>query len=103
MTKAHDENLNLHAEASIYATAAILEVEPEAPPVAPAAASAEQRVFAESSAPSTGLFQLSEEQTRLLEQAIAQAASAVQAQAEAEAALEQEAEDGEDDGEEGRV
>lgn len=43
---------------------------------------------------------LSEEQTRLLEQAIAQAASAAQAQAEAEAALEEEDEDEDSEGDE---
>ena len=52
----------------------------------------------DSAPPPLSLSWLSEEQTRLLEQAIAQAASAAQAQAEAEAALEEE--DGEefDDG-----
>ncbi|KAG9309319.1 hypothetical protein JVU11DRAFT_10807 [Chiua virens] len=42
------------------------------------------------SAPQLSLYGLSEEQTKLLEQAIANAASAAQAQAEAEAALEEE-------------
>jgi hypothetical protein len=45
--------------------------------------------------PSLSMYGLSDEQTRLLEVAIANAASAAQAQAEAEAALEEE-EDGED-------
>lgn len=49
-------------------------------------------------APQLSLYGLSEEQTKLLEQAIANAASAAQAQAEAEAALEEE--DDEDDEEE---
>ncbi|KZT66180.1 hypothetical protein DAEQUDRAFT_477052 [Daedalea quercina L-15889] len=44
-----------------------------------------------------GVLSLSEEQTRLLEQAIAQAALAAQAQAEAEAALEEEDEDTDED------
>ncbi|KAG2101357.1 uncharacterized protein F5147DRAFT_581566 [Suillus discolor] len=57
------------------------------------------------SAPPLSLYGLSEEQARLLEQAIANAASAAQAQAEAEAALEEQEEDyeedcDEDDGEE---
>ncbi|KAI0744729.1 hypothetical protein C8Q76DRAFT_700876 [Earliella scabrosa] len=47
--------------------------------------------------PSLSLSWLSEEQTRLLEQAIAQAASAAQAQAEAEAALEEEGEEFDED------
>ncbi|KAG8214202.1 hypothetical protein J3R82DRAFT_10994 [Butyriboletus roseoflavus] len=47
------------------------------------------------SAPQLSLYGLSEEQTKLLEQAIANAASAAQAQAEAEAALEEEDEDDE--------
>lgn len=56
-------------------------------------------------APPLSLYGLSEEQARLLEQAIANAASAAQAQAEAEAALEEQEEDyeedcDEDDGEE---
>ncbi|KAI0351615.1 hypothetical protein OH77DRAFT_915994 [Trametes cingulata] len=46
-----------------------------------------------SSTPPLSLSWLSEEQTKLLEQAIAQAASAAQAQAEAEAALEEEEDD----------
>ena len=50
----------------------------------------------------TPLPWLSEEQTKLLEQAIAQAASAAQAQAEAEAALEEE-EDADDDDEDFEV
>lgn len=45
------------------------------------------------SAPQLSLYGLSEEQTKLLEQAIANAASAAQAQAEAEAALEEEDEE----------
>jgi hypothetical protein len=48
-------------------------------------------------APQLSLYGLSEEQTKLLEQAIANAASAAQAQAEAEAALEEDDEDDEDD------
>ncbi|KAH9950214.1 hypothetical protein B0H21DRAFT_561601 [Amylocystis lapponica] len=48
---------------------------------------------------SLSLSWLSEDQTRLLEQAITQAASAAQAQAEAEAALEEEGDEDEDDGE----
>ena len=48
-------------------------------------------------APQLSLYGLSDEQTRLLEQAIANAASAAQAQAEAEAALEEEDEDDEED------
>lgn len=48
------------------------------------------------SAPPLSLYGLSEEQARLLEQAIANAASAAQAQAEAEAALEEQEEDYED-------
>ncbi|KAF9527340.1 hypothetical protein CPB83DRAFT_728263, partial [Crepidotus variabilis] len=46
---------------------------------------------------SLSMYGLSDEQTKLLEVAIANAASAAQAQAEAEAALEEEAEDGEGD------
>ena len=53
-----------------------------------------------SAPPPLSLSWLSEEQTRLLEQAIAQAASAAQAQAEAEAALEEEGEEFEEDAEE---
>ena len=49
------------------------------------------------SAPQLSLYGLSEEQTTLLEQAIANAASAAQAQAEAEAALEEEDEEDEED------
>jgi hypothetical protein len=49
------------------------------------------------SAPPLSLYGLSEEQARLLEQAIANAASAAQAQAEAEAALEEQEEDYEED------
>ncbi|OAX36525.1 hypothetical protein K503DRAFT_647253, partial [Rhizopogon vinicolor AM-OR11-026] len=49
------------------------------------------------SPPPLSLYGLSEEQARLLEQAIANAASAAQAQAEAEAALEEEDEDYEED------
>jgi hypothetical protein len=45
------------------------------------------------STPPLSLYGLSEEQARLLEQAIANAASAAQAQAEAEAALEEQEED----------
>ena len=48
-------------------------------------------------APQLSLYGLSEEQTKLLEQAIANAASAAQAQAEAEAALEEEDEEDEED------
>lgn len=48
-------------------------------------------------APQLSLYGLSEEQTKLLEQAIANAASAAQAQAEAEAALEEEDDDDEED------
>ncbi|KAH7920623.1 hypothetical protein BV22DRAFT_1039626 [Leucogyrophana mollusca] len=55
---------------------------------------------ATSSAPMLSLYGLSEEQARLLEQAIANAASAAQAQAEAEAAMEEE-EEGYDEDEEG--
>lgn len=51
-------------------------------------------------APQLSLYGLSEEQAKLLEQAIANAASAAQAQAEAEAALEEEDEDVDDDDEE---
>ncbi|KAI0651285.1 hypothetical protein C8Q79DRAFT_1059657 [Trametes meyenii] len=50
-----------------------------------------------STPPPLSLSWLSEEQTRLLEQAIAQAASAAQAQAEAEAALEEEDEEFDED------
>ncbi|THH01103.1 hypothetical protein EW026_g1544 [Hermanssonia centrifuga] len=50
-----------------------------------------------SSAGTISLSWLSEEQTKLLEQAIAQAASAAQAQAEAEAALEEEDDDFDDE------
>ncbi|KAH7905964.1 hypothetical protein BJ138DRAFT_1163725 [Hygrophoropsis aurantiaca] len=50
--------------------------------------------------PSLSLYGLSDEQAKLLEQAIANAASAAQAQAEAEAAMEEE-EEGYDDDEEG--
>ena len=50
-------------------------------------------------APQLSLYGLSEEQTKLLEQAIANAASAAQAQAEAEAALEEDDEEDDDDGE----
>ena len=57
---------------------------------------------AASSDNSLPLSWLTEEQTRLLEQAIAQAASAAQAQAEAEAALEEE-EDDEDLGDDDEV
>ncbi|OJA10339.1 hypothetical protein AZE42_07346 [Rhizopogon vesiculosus] len=49
------------------------------------------------SPPPLSLYGLSEEQARLLEQAIANAASAAQAQAEAEAALEEQDEDYEED------
>ncbi|KAI0370859.1 hypothetical protein BV20DRAFT_979212 [Pilatotrama ljubarskyi] len=52
-----------------------------------------------SSPPPLSLSWLSEEQTKLLEQAIAQAASAAQAQAEAEAALEEEEDEDFDDDE----
>lgn len=48
-------------------------------------------------APQLSLYGLSEEQTKLLEQAIANAASAAQAQAEAEAALEEEDDEDDDD------
>ncbi|KAF9232664.1 hypothetical protein BU15DRAFT_80968 [Melanogaster broomeanus] len=51
-------------------------------------------------APQLSLYGLSEEQTKLLEQAIANAASAAQAQAEAEAAMEEEEDDDDDDDEE---
>ena len=51
--------------------------------------------------PPLSLSWLSEEQTRLLEQAIAQASSAAQAQAEAEAALEEEGEEYDDEEGEG--
>ncbi|KAF9227057.1 hypothetical protein BS17DRAFT_774866 [Gyrodon lividus] len=50
-------------------------------------------------APQLSLYGLSEEQTKLLEQAIANAASAAQAQAEAEAAIEEEDEGDDDDDE----
>jgi len=50
--------------------------------------------------PSLSVYGLSDEQTKMLEQAIANAASAAQAQAEAEAALEEEEEDGYDQDEE---
>ncbi|EGO25947.1 hypothetical protein SERLADRAFT_466805 [Serpula lacrymans var. lacrymans S7.9] len=50
--------------------------------------------------PALSLYGLSEEQTKLLEQAIANAASAAQAQAEAEAAMEEEEDDYEEDEEE---
>ncbi|KAG6873453.1 hypothetical protein C0995_015542 [Termitomyces sp. Mi166 len=49
------------------------------------------------SIPSLSMYGLSEEQTKLLEEAITNAASAAQAQAEAEAALEEEEEDDDDD------
>ncbi|KAN0091504.1 hypothetical protein V8E55_005070 [Tylopilus felleus] len=57
----------------------------------------EARPEAGISALQLSLYGLSEEQTRLLEQAIANAASAAQAQAEAEAALEEEDEEDDDD------
>jgi hypothetical protein len=50
--------------------------------------------------PTLSLYGLSDEQTKMLEQAIANAASAAQAQAEAEAALEEEEEEEEEDYEE---
>ena len=67
---------------------------PDTEPTSPAT------VTEESTPPSLSLSWLSEEQTRLLEQAIAQAASAAQAQAEAEAALEEEGEEFDEDEEE---
>lgn len=50
--------------------------------------------------PSLSMYGLSDEQTKMLEEAIANAASAAQAQAEAEAAMEEEEEEEEDDDEE---
>ncbi|THH29657.1 hypothetical protein EUX98_g4531 [Antrodiella citrinella] len=73
---------------------------PQPPPIPPAA-SPEEPAQLDTSAPSAGLSWLSEEQTKLLEQAIAQAASAAQAQAEAEAELEEEEENSDEEGEEG--
>lgn len=70
----------------------------DAPPN-PAQPSTAQAQEAAPSAASIQLSWLSEEQTKLLEEAIAQAAAAAQAQAEAEAALEEE-EDGFDDDDE---
>ncbi|EIW83463.1 hypothetical protein CONPUDRAFT_122044 [Coniophora puteana RWD-64-598 SS2] len=67
----------------------------EAPPVD--VAGSEQATSGGSTAQSLALLGLSEEQAKLLEQAIAHAASAAQAQAEAEAAMEEEEEDYEDD------
>jgi hypothetical protein len=58
----------------------------------------ENRIVATTS--SLSMYGLSDEQTKMLEQAIATAASAAQAQAEAEAALEEEEEDGYDQDEE---
>ncbi|OSD03674.1 hypothetical protein PYCCODRAFT_1434068 [Trametes coccinea BRFM310] len=66
--------------------------EPAPPPPSEAQAGSE-RAASSSTPPPLSLSWLSEEQTRLLEQAIAQAASAAQAQAEAEAALEEEEEE----------
>ena len=65
---------------------------PAADPVVPAV-----EANSTSTPPPLSLSWLSEEQTKLLEQAIAQAAAAAQAQAEAEAALEEEEEDGDED------
>ncbi|KAI8972559.1 hypothetical protein BD414DRAFT_499929 [Trametes punicea] len=70
----------------------------DAPPATPNEALATSEQAESSSAPpALSLSWLSEEQTRLLEQAIAQAASAAQAQAEAEAALEEEDEEFDED------
>lgn len=73
-------------------------------PAAPQPASAAEPPQEDASTTTTGdagasisLSWLTEEQTKLLEQAIAQAASAAQAQAEAEAALEEEENDDADD------
>ncbi|TCD69224.1 Metallothionein expression activator [Steccherinum ochraceum] len=81
-------------------------VQPQAPPAAVADPSADQDDLSapEATAPATGLSWLSEDQTKLLEQAIAQATSAAQALAEAEAALEEdeeEEEEGDEEDEEG--
>ncbi|CDO75450.1 hypothetical protein BN946_scf184823.g4 [Trametes cinnabarina] len=73
---------------------AVDEPPPPAPPEAPAAS---EPTTTSSTPPPLSLSWLSEEQTRLLEQAIAQAASAAQAQAEAEAALEEEDEEFDED------
>ncbi|RPD60769.1 hypothetical protein L227DRAFT_574934 [Lentinus tigrinus ALCF2SS1-6] len=75
------------------ATMAIDTPAPVAEPAVPAT-----ETDSTSTPPPLSLSWLSEEQTKLLEQAIAQAAAAAQAQAEAEAALEEEGEEG-DDGE----
>ncbi|EJF60118.1 hypothetical protein BD309DRAFT_859702 [Dichomitus squalens] len=70
--------------------------QPNSPSVVPPA----EDTPMESTPPPLSLSWLSEEQTRLLEQAIAHAASAAQAQAEAEAALEEEGEEFDEDEEE---
>ncbi|KAI1790581.1 hypothetical protein LXA43DRAFT_890771 [Ganoderma leucocontextum] len=76
--------------ASIIARAQQSAVPAEIAPVPPSEASPAEDTPMASAPPPLSLSWLSEEQTRLLEQAIAQAASAAQAQAEAEAALEEE-------------
>ncbi|KAI0717742.1 hypothetical protein C8T65DRAFT_640640 [Cerioporus squamosus] len=72
-------------------------IDAPAPATEPAAPAAETE--STSTPPPLSLSWLSEEQTKLLEQAIAQAAAAAQAQAEAEAALEEEGEEGDEDDE----
>ncbi|KAI0776818.1 hypothetical protein BD413DRAFT_468423 [Trametes elegans] len=75
---------------------------PVMPPTETPAAPEPTETSSSSTPPPLSLSWLSEEQTRLLEQAIAQAASAAQAQAEAEAALEEEDEEFEEDEEQER-
>ncbi|KAH9893934.1 hypothetical protein C8Q73DRAFT_646971 [Cubamyces lactineus] len=67
------------------------------PPSSTETPAAHDQTESSSTPPPLSLSWLSEEQTRLLEQAIAQAASAAQAQAEAEAALEEEDEEFDED------
>lgn len=70
----------------------------QAPPT-PSGASSDAPQMNTAKESSSSLAWLSSEQTRMLEEAIAQAAAAAQAQAEAEAELEEEEEDGDDDAE----
>lgn len=70
------------------------QTEPAAPPADQAAASA---IIGDEVLASLPMIGLTDEQTRLLEEAIAHAASAAQAQAEAEADMEENAEDSESD------
>ncbi|EPQ52702.1 hypothetical protein GLOTRDRAFT_140346 [Gloeophyllum trabeum ATCC 11539] len=85
---------NVHLSQSAYATY------PDAAPQAHAADFSGPSPQTDIQQPSSlAMYGLSEEQTRLLEQAIANAATAAQAQAEAEAAMEEEDEDGEADSE----